>query len=213
MDNASTDRTAEIAQGWGARVIRIEDKCLSIIRNRGAAQATGKYLAFIDADSIMDDNMLVEINRAMESGRYIGGGVARVRADRLSFGMVCSAIAVAPLILKSGVSCVMFYTTPAAFHAIGGFNEALYAVEDLDFGRRLKRYGKERGLRFCNLWRAGITTSARKADEYGDWFILRHPIMIWKLFRNDHKAAYDFWYRPRRGRESDEGRETRDVRE
>ena len=197
-DNASRDRTPDIARDRGARVVRVEEKCLSIIRNRGAALATGKYLAFIDADSIMSDNMLVEIKRAMDSGRFVGGGVARVEADRLSIGLICSALALAPFLAPYGVSAVMFYTTPEAFHAISGYNETLYAVEDLDFGRRLKRFGKTRGQRYKNLWRAKVTTSARKGDEYGDWFILRHPIKVIKLLRNDKKEAYDFWYRPRR---------------
>ena len=197
-DNASRDRTADIARERGARVVRVEEKCLAIIRNRGAAQATGKYVAFIDADTFMSDNMLVEVKRVMDSGRYVGGGVARVKPDRYSFGMLCSAIAFSPVMMRAGVSAVMFYTTLESFRAIGGFNETLYAVEDLDFGRRLKQYGKTRGMKYKNLWRASVTTSTRKLDEYGDWFIIRHPLKVIKLLRNDPEEAYDFWYRPRR---------------
>ncbi len=198
VDNESRDRTAEIARERGARVVRVGEKCLSVIRNRGAAEATGKYLAFIDADSIMSSNMLAAIKRVLDSGRYVGGGVANVSTDRYSLGMFVSALALIPLVLWYRVSAVMFYTTPEAFHAIGGYNEQLLAVEDLDFGRRLKRYGKTRGQRYKNLFRGRVVSSARKADEYGDWFLVRHPLMYYKLLRNDPKTAYDFWYRPRR---------------
>jgi len=197
-NNMSTDRTAEIARDRGARIVDVEPKCLSMIRNGGAEVATGKYLAFIDADSVMSDNMLVEIKRAMDSGRYVGGGVANIRADRHSIGMLCSGIAFLPVMLWWGVSAVMFYTTLEAFRAVGGFDESLYAAEDLDFGRRLKRYGHADGLRYKNLWKGRVTTSARKLDEFGDWFVVLHPIKVMKILRNDRDIAHEFWYRDRR---------------
>lgn len=198
VDNESRDRTAEIARERGARVISAPEKCLAVIRNRGAAEASGKYLAFIDADSNMSPNMLVAIKKVLDSGRYVGGGVANARPDRYSIGMLASALAVVPLVLWYRVSAVMFYTTPEAFWAVGGFDETRLSIEDLDFGRRLMRHGKRRGLRYKNLWRAHVVTSARKADEYGDWFLVRHPLMYLKLLRGDPNTAYDFWYRPRR---------------
>lgn len=197
-DNESRDRTAEIARDRGARIVSVPDKCLSAVRNRGAETASGRYVAFIDADSIMSDNMLVEIRNTMESGRYIGGGVAKVIPDRVSFGMVCSGIAFLPIILWAGVSAVMFYTTADVFCAVNGFDETLYAAEDLDFGRRMKRYGRNKGLKYKNLWRAHVTTSARKLDEFGDWFVIRHPIKVFRLLRNDRKLAHEVWYRRRR---------------
>ncbi len=197
-DNVSRDHTPEIALERGARVVRVEVKCLSIIRNRGAAEATGKYLAFIDADNIMSANMLAEIKRVMDSGRYVGGGVARIHMDRTSVGMFFCGLALIPLVLGYRVSAVLFYTTPAAFQAVGGFDEQLYSLEDLDFGRRLKKHGKRLGLKYKNLWRASVIYSARKFDEYGDWFLVRHPFMYLNLVRHEHTAVYDFWYRARR---------------
>jgi len=197
-DNASLDRTAAVAGERGAQVVRVAEKCLSIVRNRGAEPATGKYLVFIDADSVMSDSMLVEVKRVMDSGRYVGGGVSNVRPDRMTVGLACSTIAFLPVILWAGVSAVMFYTTPEAFRAVGGFDETRYAVEDLEFGRRLKRYGRARGLKYKNLWREYVTTSTRKLDEFGHWFLIRHPIKVCKLLRNDRDIAHEMWYRRRR---------------
>ena len=92
----------------------------------------------------------------------------------------------------------MFYTTPEAFRAIGGFNEKRYAIEDADFGFRLRRYGRKLGLRYKNLWSARVTTSARKFDEYGDWFIFRRPFMVLRALLNDRHVAHEIWYRRRR---------------
>jgi glycosyltransferase involved in cell wall biosynthesis len=198
VDNDSRDGTAELARSRGARVVLESAKNLSVIRNRGAREAAGRYLAFIDADSVMSDNMLVEVRKVMKSGRYVGGGVLNVRTDRFSIGMVVSAVGFMPVVLYFGVSAVMFYTTPAAFQAVGGFDEHLYAAEDLHFGRKLKRHGRSLGLRYKNLLRARVTTSSRKLDEFGDWYVVRHPLRVLRLLRNDRKLAHDVWYRPRR---------------
>src|SRR6202140_3154748 len=50
-DNASTDRTAEIAADRGCRVVSVAKRAIAASRNGGAAQATSPILAFIDADS------------------------------------------------------------------------------------------------------------------------------------------------------------------
>ncbi|MBN2311702.1 MAG: glycosyltransferase [Candidatus Hydrogenedentes bacterium] len=198
-DNMSRDGTAAMARERGAAVVSVEEKCLSVVRNRGAAAATGRYLVFIDADSIMSDGMLVTLKDVLDSGRYIGGGVAHVRPDRLSLGILCSILCFAPFaIWRIRASAVVFYTTPEAFNELGGFDERLYAVEDIDFANRMRALGKRRGLRYKNLLRAYVTTSTRKFDEFGDWFVLRHPIRVWKAFRNDREVAHDLWYRPRR---------------
>ncbi len=197
-DNMSRDGTAAIAREWGARVVTVEERCLSVVRNRGAAAARGKYLVFIDADSTMSANFLEAVLAAMESGRYIGGGVSNIGTDRMSLGIGFSLCLLHILAAVLRISGVAFYTTREAFDAIGGFNEQRYAVEDIDFAYRLKRYGKRRGQRFKNLFRARVVTSTRKFDEFGDWhFIWRMPLLIGALL-NRRQAAYELWYRPRR---------------
>ena len=73
------------------------------------------------------------------------------------------------------------------------------AIEDVDFVRRLKKLGRARGLRFGTLWRAPITTSCRKFDQFGDWFLVRNPRFLRRVFTGkDRQAADSFWYDPRR---------------
>lgn len=54
-DNASTDKTAEVARKMGAKVVYVPEKNLSIVRNRGAEAASGEILLFIDADSVVEN--------------------------------------------------------------------------------------------------------------------------------------------------------------
>src|SRR5512134_4122720 len=51
-DNNSTDRTAEIARAAGARVVFEPVNQISRARNRGAAEAGGDWIFFVDADSL-----------------------------------------------------------------------------------------------------------------------------------------------------------------
>ncbi|HNT89861.1 MAG TPA: glycosyltransferase family A protein, partial [Candidatus Hydrogenedentes bacterium] len=68
VDDASTDRTAEIAREFGARVIT--EKCASIaaVRNRGAREARGEIIAHLDADMIVDPLWLKRAEEHYEAG-------------------------------------------------------------------------------------------------------------------------------------------------
>jgi glycosyltransferase involved in cell wall biosynthesis len=197
-DNGSTDGTAAVARDLGARVVPVEIRCISAVRNQAGAQATGRYLVFVDADDHVSENMFIEIKHAMETGRYIGGGVANVRYDRESLGIRITHGLINAGVALSGLSMFLFYTTPEAFRAVGGFNEELLSAEDYDFARRLRKLARERGLKYKNLHAARLVKSSRKFTEYGDWSLFRHPLIFAKAMMNDRETAYELWYRPRR---------------
>ncbi|MEO8577409.1 MAG: glycosyltransferase family A protein, partial [Gemmatimonadales bacterium] len=57
VDDGSTDRTAEVVNGIGDRRVRLlrqENKGQSAALNRGAADATGSYIKFLDADDLLN---------------------------------------------------------------------------------------------------------------------------------------------------------------
>jgi hypothetical protein len=58
------------------------------------------------------------------------------------------------------------FVDAAAFREAGGFNEDLYAGEELDLFRRLKRLARRRGRRIAILHRHPLRTSDRKARLY-----------------------------------------------
>jgi len=55
----------------------------------------------------------------------------------------------------------------AAFRAVGGFSEALYASEEIELFRRLKRFARREGRGVVILHRHPLLTSARKVRLYG----------------------------------------------
>jgi len=160
-DNNSTDRTAEIARQGGAKVVFEPINQISRARNAGAAVASGDWLVFVDADSFPEPALFADLAEAIASGRCIGGG-ATVRfddADRFSNGAVAVWNAISRGMSWAAGSFV--FCQAAAFRATGGFSTELYASEEIDFSRRLKRLG-----RLVILHRHPLRTSGRKVRLY-----------------------------------------------
>jgi glycosyltransferase involved in cell wall biosynthesis len=75
-DDGSTDRTAEIADGYGARVVRNDRSGPAAARNAGLAVARGEYWAILDADDVMPDDRIErqveQLERHPEVGMVFG---------------------------------------------------------------------------------------------------------------------------------------------
>ena len=56
----------------------------------------------------------------------------------------------------------MYWCRRDDFGAIGGFDERVTTVDDLDFARRLRDHGLRTGRKFVNLRQAPVTTSCRR---------------------------------------------------
>ena len=70
-DNDSTDATAEIAKQHSTRVVHVAKRRIAAARNGGARASSGEILCFIDADSAIHPQTFNEIERVMNTGRYV----------------------------------------------------------------------------------------------------------------------------------------------
>lgn len=174
-DNNSTDRTADIAKQAGARVVFEPLNQISRARNAGAAAASGEWLVFVDADSFPDRALFSDLIQAIDAGRCVGGG-ATVRfdeADRASHAAVAIWNVISRTMRWAAGSFV--FCRADAFRAIGGFSTELYASEEIDFSRRLKRLGC-----LAILHRHPLRTSGRKVRLYRkrEYFRLLFRILL-----------------------------------
>jgi len=195
--NRCTDRTEEIAMRYGAAIVSEDSKNLSRIRNRAAEAATGDVIVTIDADSRMTPNMLCEIARQLATGKCIGGGVT-ILPERVSVGILVSVLLMLPYGIVHRISAGLFWCFRSDFMAIGGFNDGLITLEDVDFAKRLKAHGKRNGKRFKTIMRAHIVTSCRKFDQFGDWYFIKHPRFVRRLLRGSPEAADRYFYEVKR---------------
>ena len=89
----------------------------------------------------------------------------------------------------------MFWFYKKDFEEIGGFDETLVSLEDMDFVARLNRLGIARGQKDGTLKKSYIVTSTRKFDEFGDWYLIRNRDMTKRIFTGkDREAADRFCY-------------------
>ena len=192
--NRCTDRTEEIACERGCVIVRSEAKNLASIRNTGVRSSSAPWVVTVDADSQVSKNMFLEISRVLSSQQSVGGGVL-ILAERYSLGIILTACFLLPYVLFERLAGGLFFFTREAFEAIDGFDESFHSVEDIDFARRLKRYGSSIGKKFTMLFRAHIVTSTRKFDRLGDWYFIKRPLLLWKLLHNrDPEESRKFWY-------------------
>lgn len=156
VDDASTDRTAHLAREGGARVVGAACRQIAAARNAGARQAQGELFVFVDADTIVDAAVVRAAVRAVREGA-VGGGAA-VRFDGavpLYARVLLQLLTVSFRATRLAAGCFLFCRREA-FHAVGGFDEAYYAAEEIVMSRALGRQG-----RFVVL-REPVLTSGRK---------------------------------------------------
>jgi glycosyltransferase involved in cell wall biosynthesis len=196
VDNNSTDGTAAIAARMGARVIFEKINQISRARNRGAAEARGQYLVFLDADTLISGVLLASALEGLKTHRC-GGGGATVRPDRpLKPLPRFLLMAWNRLSVRFALAAGSFvYCRKEGFAAVGGFSETVYAGEELWFSMRYRRWGRANGLPFIILAHAPVITSTRKLDWYskGQTAAMLMTMVFFPLVSRSRKFCR-FWY-------------------
>lgn len=73
VDSHSTDRTCDIAQHYGAKVIFVEWQGFGAAKQAGVDASSGEWILSIDADEEVSDPLKEEIQRVIERhGRHVG---------------------------------------------------------------------------------------------------------------------------------------------
>jgi glycosyltransferase involved in cell wall biosynthesis len=167
VDNNSTDATAELARKAGVRVIFEPVNQIARARNAGANQATGDWLLFLDADTLVSAETMAEMRAACHRFDCAGGSTI-VRFDHTPWIVKPAVVAGNLLIRWTHLTCGCFlFCRTELFRQVGGFNLELFAAEDAEFGRRMKKWASERGLRLVMIRSHPPVTSLRKLYLYG----------------------------------------------
>jgi glycosyltransferase involved in cell wall biosynthesis len=142
VDDASTDRTAEVARQHGARVVSVLNRQIAATRNAGARAASGDVLFFVDADTLANPDAVRAALRSLGNGAVGGGCLFRFDGPSPLWVKLLYPVAMlACRMFKLTGGCFLFCTAEA-FAATGGFSEEMFAAEELEFGRALKRIGR-----------------------------------------------------------------------
>jgi mycofactocin glycosyltransferase len=210
VDDASTDRTAEIVSRFPVALIRSpERRQASFCRNLAAQKAGGEILAFIDSDCLADPLWLKELVPAFKD-RALGvvGGVVDAYADKKGLDLyeqVKSSLMVSTWLKRSQKADRFFYLPSCnllcrreIFLKLGGFREDLHVGEDVDFCWRLQDIGFQLEYRpqgkVYHKHRNFLWPFCRRRFDYGTsepWLQRRHSRRIKQLILSP--AGFFFW--------------------
>lgn len=199
-DNNSTDRTARIAGDFGAKVVFEPVNQIARARNTGAAAATGDWLVFVDADSHPGTELFEEVAQAITSGRVLAGGSTVRLEPGYRKGSWLTQLWNSVSRAFRWVAGSFIFCDAGAFQSLGGFNDRLYAGEEIDFSIRLKKLARTQRRKVMILHRHPILTSARKLHLYTPRehfrFVLRTLLARGKTLTD--RASCHTWYDGRR---------------
>ena len=161
-DNNSTDHTAEVARAAGANVVFEPINQIGRARNRGAEAATGDWLIFIDADTHPSAELFDDVAAQIETGRCLAGGVTIRLEDGYPTGNAITHLWNFVSRTLHWMAGSFIFCETVAFRKLGGFDITLYASEELDLSKRLKKLARTERKQIVILHRHPILTSARK---------------------------------------------------
>lgn len=194
-NNASTDRTKEIAESFakdGVRVVDEPKKGIVHARRAGYTATTGDLIANIDADTRITPGWIEKVYRAFArnpklvalSGPFIYfDAPMRVRFWTRTFyiiGYVFYFINRFILRVGSMLQGGNFVVRRSAMESIGGYDESLsFYGEDSDVARRLSKAGK---VRFT--FRLPAYSSSRRLAKEGSFMMgLRYSLnYFWMMY-------------------------------
>jgi len=152
VDDHSTDNTVEIAESFNVKIKRLyRQRGAAHARNRGAEDARGDILLFVDADVTIYPDSLVKVSKAFEKYPEISAlfGSYDDQPGSPNFVSQYKNLFHHYIHQTSQEDASTFWSGCGAvktevFHEVGGFDENKYSkpsIEDIEMGCRLKRMG------------------------------------------------------------------------
>mmetsp|Transcript_2193 Transcript_2193/g.4660 ORF Transcript_2193/g.4660 Transcript_2193/m.4660 type:complete len:300 (-) Transcript_2193:7-906(-) len=167
VDGGSQDKTVEVADSAGARVVSA-GRGRALQMNTGAASVPeARYLLFLHADTSLPPSALRSVEEAFEDPK-VHGGCFQLRFDQERhspslwlWGWLTRLWLFRSTRLVFGDRAI--FVRRSTFDALGGY-ESWPILEDVDFAQRLHLYGGRGCFRFLNV---DVVTSSRRLLEIG----------------------------------------------
>jgi len=195
VDNNSTDATTSVAMKSGAQVVFEPVNQISRARNAGARSATGTYLIFVDADTLLTQALLQRTLDSLLTNVCCGGGTL-VTMDGGPETGIAKRLFMSVVRLGQwqhfAAGCFMFCRADA-FTDIGGFSERVFATEEFWFALKLKKWGRMKQMSFEFLEDVSVVTSSRKFDD--PYSLLKMLMVVLVPFSIFFRSMCRFWYK------------------
>lgn len=184
VDNNSTDKTAQIAQSYGARVIKEQRQGNTYAVSTGLSNAQGEIIASTDSDTVVFHNWLEVIYKAFKDEKVVGAtGNAFIHSKNSIFDSLAKIsyeyfLKFNFLIGKAHFSGFNFAVRKSVFDQIGGIDEKFIMSPDVDLGLRMNKKGKVVFLNDMNV----VTSFRRWHDNPLDAIYTYAKGYIWSVW-------------------------------
>ncbi|MDI9623759.1 MAG: glycosyltransferase family protein [Methanothermobacter sp.] len=164
-DANSTDKTREIAEMYGCKIV--EGGLPAEGRNNGAKIAQGELLLFLDADVVLTEGYLKDAIKEFES-ENLGIAITQMiplstrKRDKILHEFANRFMILTESIKPHGAGCCGILTRKKLHDKVGGFDESLDFGEDTDYIERIGRISKFKVLR-----KPRLLVSIRRLEKEG----------------------------------------------
>jgi len=172
-DCKSEDGTVKIAKKYADKVVFSERRSIGIARNTGANFSEGRYLVFIDADTLIPKNYLEKVIEKFESDpELLAFSAAFTFATDDKRIKIVEKFTNSYLVFRDKIGLTVLpgfniCVRRDIFNTLNGFRDV--PLEDGEFAVRLRKMGKTRY--FTDFY---VITSSRRLDEMGLLGTLRY---------------------------------------
>ena len=183
VDGKSKDKTVTIARSYQKKlphlkIIEASHPSLPFQRNLGARSATGEWLIFVDADSVLLPYFMVRVGEYVETN-HPSVFTTWFKPDSIQpkdamFTLLADLYLEAALLFKQShppghLSCIK----RNIFESVGGYSESHHFYEDVDMGIRLRK----RGIPFSMLRETLFVWSLRRYRREGTLKVIQQYVV------------------------------------
>lgn len=142
VDAESDDGTSAIAQKFGCRLFSLPQRHRARQMNLGAAQAKGRILLFLHADTFLPPDALAKIIAAIDRTGAVGGAFSRrYRSTSPILALTSRLAALRNRCCGWHLGDQAIFVRRDCFEDLDGFRD-MPIFEDLDLSRRLRTLGR-----------------------------------------------------------------------
>jgi len=196
VNDGSTDNTVNIVNGYNKEKIKLfhqENSGSAAARNHGVEQASGTWIAFIDADDIwLPDKLQKQLEHCSNrdwshTDLFFQGGIYPRHTKTTEFTAKHSGSILKNLLVENSIGTSSVVIKTKIFQELGGFNTNLRALQDWDLWLRVAEKHQacyfDEPLVYYRVHSSSISRNVRKTLPY-------HLSLINQVFSQQGLASH-----------------------
>jgi rSAM/selenodomain-associated transferase 2 len=158
VDGGSDDSTVNIAKTFSCNVFT-SDASRSKQLNLGAKHASGKYLVFLHADTMLNNDALSYLKKINKDTKW-GFFNIKIKSSNLKYKILSTLINIRSKLFNYATGDQVILVEKIFFNKVAGYKD-INLMEDIELSNRIKKLSKP------NLIKGYAVTSSRRWEKYG----------------------------------------------